>query len=221
MRGFTLIELMIVVAIIAIVALIALPNLLSARLSSNETTAIATLRAIISAQSQFQTRALADSDADGLGEFGTIGEMSGAVGVRGGKVMVPAVLSATFRTINAQGQAARNGYLYKLFLPDAAGVGAGELPGGGASATVDPDLAESAWCAYAWPTNYEQTGVRTFFVNHGGELIFTSSGSYSGPGAAIPAGAALRAPGPAGSITGLLATGVTGRDGNLWRAVQG
>ncbi|MHC4490894.1 MAG: prepilin-type N-terminal cleavage/methylation domain-containing protein [Planctomycetota bacterium] len=42
--GFTLIELMIVIAIIAIIAAIAIPNLLSARLSSNEAAAVATLR---------------------------------------------------------------------------------------------------------------------------------------------------------------------------------
>ena len=75
--GFTLIELMIVIAIIAIIAAIAIPNLLSARLNSNETAAIATLRNIISAQSQFQSTARADENNNGVGEYGTFGELSG------------------------------------------------------------------------------------------------------------------------------------------------
>ena len=79
-HGFTLIELMIVIAIIAIIAAIAIPNLLAARLSANETAAIATLRNIISAQAQFQQGAKADTDADGTGEYGGFVEMSAGAG---------------------------------------------------------------------------------------------------------------------------------------------
>ncbi|MHC4491714.1 MAG: prepilin-type N-terminal cleavage/methylation domain-containing protein, partial [Planctomycetota bacterium] len=109
--GFTLIELMIVIAIIAIIAAIAIPNLLSARLNSNETAAIATLRNIISAQAQFQTTARADENNNGVGEYGTFAEMSGALGVRAGAVLNPPVLSTAFRAVNANGQVSRSGYL--------------------------------------------------------------------------------------------------------------
>src|SRR5512134_4174124 len=91
--GFTLIELMIVVAIIAIIAAIAIPNLLAARLSANETAAIATLRNIISAEAQFQQSAKADTDNDGTGEYGGFLEMSGGGVGRMVSVLSPPVLS--------------------------------------------------------------------------------------------------------------------------------
>ena len=53
-RGFTLVEIMIVVAIIALLAAIAIPNLLRARLNANESAAIAALRTISTACESFR-----------------------------------------------------------------------------------------------------------------------------------------------------------------------
>ena len=67
-KGFSLIELLIVVAIILIIAAIAIPNLLRARIAANESSAASSVRTVNTGRSQLPD----DVPTDGL--FGYPGE---------------------------------------------------------------------------------------------------------------------------------------------------
>jgi type IV pilus assembly protein PilA len=69
-KGFSLIELLIVVAIILIIAAIAIPNLLRAKIAANESSAAASVRTITTAQIEYQTYYPANGYATGLTALG-------------------------------------------------------------------------------------------------------------------------------------------------------
>lgn len=68
--GFSLIELLIVVAISGIIAAIAIPNMLASRRAANEGSAISSLRTLHSAQATYVA-------TEGDGSYGTLAELNG------------------------------------------------------------------------------------------------------------------------------------------------
>lgn len=69
-KGFTLIELLIVLAIILIIASIAIPSLVHVKSNANETSAVASLKAIQAAQVSYQTTYTAQGYASSLAALG-------------------------------------------------------------------------------------------------------------------------------------------------------
>jgi prepilin-type N-terminal cleavage/methylation domain-containing protein len=76
-RGFSLIELLIVVAIILVIAAIAIPNLLRAKIQANEASAISSIRAINTAQVAYASTYPTAGYADVLTKLGA--DTSGVV----------------------------------------------------------------------------------------------------------------------------------------------
>ena len=240
--GFTLIELMIVIAIIAIIAAIAVPNLLAAKLSSNETAAIATMRSLVSAQTQVGATGRIDTDNDGRGEYATLLALTGSVGIRRtyipslpavcnfsvqGPALNPPAISTVMGRVDGSGYATKAGYAYMVFLPDggapvadfvhetgpAASVG---LAGG--TGEIGVDLAESYWACYANPVVRASSGNRRFFTSQRGDIMqsLNDVAKAQGVDAVRPGNDAFLGAGP----TSAPAVGTVGADGDVWKTAN-
>jgi type IV pilus assembly protein PilA len=151
-KGFTLIELMIVVAVIAIISAMAIPGLIRSRISANEAAAIGALRTISNAEVQFQTGGFLDADGDNVGDYGLLGP-PGALGT----LANPAAGTEPF-VDNVLGSGAKSGYLFNV-VPGNAGNG------------------DEIYTATADPGNPGRTGTRRFFLDNSGVIRFTPDGS--------------------------------------------
>jgi prepilin-type N-terminal cleavage/methylation domain-containing protein len=81
-RGFSLIELLIVVAIILIIAAIAIPNLLRARIAANESSAVASVRTVNTAEVTYNST------------YPTTGYAAALLNLGGAPPCVPAIATA-------------------------------------------------------------------------------------------------------------------------------
>ncbi len=156
-KGFTLVEIMIVVAIIALIAAIAIPNLLRARHNANETAGIASMRTLVSALESFRANQTPVT-------YPGAGVTSGGVAVTGiGNLddTVPAYIDGVL----AGGQT--QGYNF-TFTPGAVRV----VTLGGTNYNV-----YDTYTLTAVPVTVGTTGTRRFFVDGTGVIRVNDTGA--------------------------------------------
>ena len=150
-KGFTLIELLIVIAIIGVIAAVAIPLLLRARISGNEASAIGSLRAVVSAQTDFH--GLHRGYADDLATLASA---------------CPGVTTPFISTDLNANNVEKSGYEFVV------GPGLGALAGPN---DCFGNVSQSAFYATAVPASPGTSGLRAFATNVAGAVWQDTSGA--------------------------------------------
>jgi type IV pilus assembly protein PilA len=159
-KGFSLIELLIVVAIILIIAAIAIPNLLRARMSANEASAVGSLRTINTAEITYSS-----TYGTGFAPLKNLGSPAGAA-----CVAVPATACLIDSVLTA---GVKSGYTVATSAPAALGT------------VAAPQV---AYEVSAVPLAPGQSGQRSFCSDQSGVIRADPLGSAA-PGACATAAA--------------------------------
>lgn len=197
-EGFTLIELMIVIAIIAIIAAIAIPNILGTTMAGNQKSAISGLSGIGSAEDQFKKD---DSDGNGVNDY-WVGDVRGLYVIKRSAVVGAKVCSLIDAALaNADGAvlaaypagvntdltglpAARtplNGYWFRIMTNRQDTTGANVALNGGNGRNL------SAYAHIAYPHLYAKTGKFVYFKDNEQTVYSTDPTSETAVLGALPA----------------------------------
>ena len=141
-KGFSLIELLIVVAIILIIAAIAIPNLLRARMAANESSSVSSIRTINTAEVSYQSAYPATGYSATLLSLGP-----GAATCSGATAASACLIDYTLSLATASG-VAKSGYFF----------------------TYTPATGNTGYTIDGEPAKLNQTGVRAFCSNEDGVI---------------------------------------------------
>ncbi len=160
-KGFSLIELLIVVAIILIIAAIAIPNLLRSKMAANEASAVGSVRTIITSEVSYST-------TYGTGFAPALTNLGGTCSAA---VPATAALACLIDPVLAAGT--KSGYKFVA------------TPNTGSGIATDPYTGLEI---NGTPLNVGTTGQRSFCADQSGVIHFDVSGATIGVGAGTCAG---------------------------------
>jgi len=161
-KGFSLIELLIVVAIILIIAAIAIPNLLRAKIAANQAGAVGTLRTMSSSEETY-------SSVYNNGFTPSLGVLGGAAGAPancGAAGLIDEVLSNG----GGGGPAQKSGYTFT------SGAGVGVAIGPGPQPAGCPAVGLTGFSVIAVPITVSSTGNAAYCVDETGVVRIDVAG---------------------------------------------
>ena len=150
-KGFSLIELLIVVAIILIIAAIAIPNLLRSRIAANEASAVGSVRTINTSEVTFA------STYSDVGYSSDLAALGGSCSTTTQPTSTAACLIDSVLANATASTSPKSGYFFSY--TNVAGT---------------PSI---FYTIQALPANRGQTGQRTFFSDQSGVIRFDATGT--------------------------------------------
>ncbi len=157
-KGFSLIELLIVVAIILIIAAIAIPNLLRSRIAANEASAVGSLRTINTAEVTYASTYPANGFANNLAYLGPGSTAGNTTAASTNAVLLDSVLGCSGATSSGS-TCTKSGYTFSVSGP--------------------ATLPISTYNSNAGPITVNQTGVRYFYSDASGVIRYNLTAAAS------------------------------------------